>query len=32
VEYPFSDRDLEVLRAVHERMLLCNPVSDGSDQ
>jgi hypothetical protein len=32
VEYPFSDRDLEVLRAVHERMLLCNPVSDGGDQ
>ena len=31
-EYPFSDRDLEVLRAVHERMLLCNPDSDGSDQ
>jgi hypothetical protein len=32
VEYPFSDRDLEVLRAVDERMLLCNPVLDGSDQ
>ena len=29
VEYPFTDRDLDVLREAHERMLLCNPNSAG---
>jgi len=28
-EFPFSDADLEVLRAIHERMKLCIPPSAG---